>query len=143
MSKIKQWFKNIHRICVWIPILWNDRDWDYAYILDILKFKISRNRSYLEKYGIGLDKDKHIKQMKTVECLIERLTSPYCMAEYDEHFKKWGYANDLMLLVINNKRTKQESDEFKRIVDKEEYMWQQDFKYLNSILNKHLRKWWD
>ena len=37
MKKIWNRIKNIIR---WIPVLWNDRDWDYHYTFEILKTKL-------------------------------------------------------------------------------------------------------
>jgi hypothetical protein len=36
MYKIKQFFRNIHNLIRWFPIIWKDRDWDDHFIFEIL-----------------------------------------------------------------------------------------------------------
>src|SRR3990172_2873091 len=42
-TRIVRKVKNIVR---WIPILWNDADWDYGHLYDIMEFKIRNMREH-------------------------------------------------------------------------------------------------
>lgn len=32
----------VRRVCRWLPVLWGDRDWDQAYLVRVLEFKLLR-----------------------------------------------------------------------------------------------------
>ena len=42
-------YRRIKRFIIWFPIIWKDEDWDSAYLLEIIRFKISRMRREIEK----------------------------------------------------------------------------------------------
>jgi len=57
--KLYRWFlwdvKHIHKttwigiknLWKWLPIVWKDRDWDYYYIFQVLKFKLEKQAKHL------------------------------------------------------------------------------------------------
>lgn len=145
MRKLKNVFFNIKRIIKWLPILWKDRDWDYSFILIILQFKIRQNRKYISKYGLAANKDKIIKEMKTVENLLERLADcqKYTEKDFRQHYSKWKRDSSDLVNNLLIPPSEQEYKEFKILIDKEIYMWNQDMDYTFKMLKKHLRNWWD
>ena len=38
---IKQFTHNIHNLIYWFPIIWNDYDWDYIFMLKIMRHKLN------------------------------------------------------------------------------------------------------
>jgi hypothetical protein len=67
---ISRFFK---RLLVWIPILWNDHDWDYTYLFIMMEKKLSLMREYHETKGLSMDRQKIAKQIKTCEVLLKRI----------------------------------------------------------------------
>jgi len=41
--------KRIINVLRWLPILWKDRDWDYCFLVVILKTKLTHMKKYMEK----------------------------------------------------------------------------------------------
>jgi hypothetical protein len=90
-SAAREFFYNIKRIIEWIPILWNDRDWDYGYLLLILEFKLKRMRLNITRGGIGQNATRTGKQIAYAEFLIRRLREDnYLQEEMKQHEAKWG-----------------------------------------------------
>lgn len=47
--RVKRFIGKIAKICAYIPVLWNDEDWDYSYLLDLIKFKLNRMKNTIYK----------------------------------------------------------------------------------------------
>jgi hypothetical protein len=54
IQEIKDFFRRIFRILAWLPVIWNDRDWDYNYLLTIISFKLKRLGDTIDKNAIIL-----------------------------------------------------------------------------------------
>lgn len=140
-------YENCERMVQWFPILWKDRNWDDSYILNILQHKIRFTREVVSEHGYYVDSRKYARQMKVAELLLERLqdSNKYVEKDWEDHFKLYPRR-----IYLNNSNEdisfpaqddKQYSKNVRRMMDKEEYMWNQDFKYLCEYMRKHLRKW--
>ena len=143
------------------PLLWNDRDYDYNYILLMLKYKISRTRKCILTNDIIVNNKKYAKQMKVVEDIIDRITeSPYHDEAFVEMEAKWGkniwfeqsrLFHDCKHSVRMMSRYEKENGSNKKLVrrdvvkayKKETRLEQKDWNKLWKLLNKNLRFWWD
>lgn len=59
LFKIKNFFANVKNVFRWLPIIWKDRDYDWAYILIILQFKLKnlKERYESEELYVGQERD--------------------------------------------------------------------------------------
>jgi len=82
-------------ILAYAPILWEDFDWDHAFLLNLMAFKMRRMAKYHRKHGITADKDRTAEQLETCTALCQRL------ADDDYSFTKdrKGPDRDLELLT--------------------------------------------
>ena len=62
-------------------ILKNDEDWDWAYILRLLKYKLERTRKCISANAIIRDAPKVARQIRQVEVLLGRV-------EEDKYFEQ-------------------------------------------------------
>jgi hypothetical protein len=82
----------IIKIAQWIPILWNDYDWDYGYFLDILKFKLKRMQKALAN-GHAVDEHNSAKasEIQEVLDLLDQIKeNEFCKQEWAIHELKYG-----------------------------------------------------
>ena len=47
MYKIKRFFKKLIKLVKAIPLIWNDEDWDYDYLLLLMQWKLSNMENFL------------------------------------------------------------------------------------------------
>lgn len=155
---IKSFFTGLSNLWKWKSVIWHDRDFDYVYLLVILKFKIEKMielYNYRDRY-VGQEKDK--QKLKLCSNLLDRLIKN----DYQEntmiyHDKKWGEINfvwvkcedsDNYRLITNRKNTtdknkrEREREEFLKLMRHSVYMESQDIEYLFNTMKKHLRSWW-
>lgn len=161
---VKRFLKKTGRFFVKIvrysKILWNDEDYDHAYILKLLQHKIKLTREHITQHGIVQDAPIIAKQMRYAEFLIQRLLDDnYREDLQNAHNNKWG---DIIQYcdppepgksyrkyhVIRKNATTpeleaQERSEQMTIYDAQENTRQKDFDRLFRHLRLYIQRWWD
>jgi hypothetical protein len=138
--KVKYWFLDkwyyitnpfyrIYRILSWIPILWDNYDWDWTRIFAVLEFKLRRTEKCL-RAGHHLHRDRDANQVLEVAILCKRMRGDYFDYNNEDkfipHLKPW---------LLNN-------GEFNSC-KYEDYMFNQDLERFCLLLRKYVRNWWD
>lgn len=66
-----KWFDNLRRIAAWMPLLWRDRDWDEAFLVKIVQFKLARMAKSLEN-GSSVTGPKDARRIRIVIAHFDR-----------------------------------------------------------------------
>ena len=126
--KLYRWFlwdvKHVHKtvwigiknLWRWFPIIWKDRDWDYYYIFQVLKFKLEKQAKHLNKYG----SERDAELMMTCVRLINKLQNE----EYYEAYYDSKPMNNEMMHKCQAQHNKAKH-------------------LLFHILNERIDSWWD
>jgi hypothetical protein len=92
LYKIKQFFRNIHNIYRWFPIIWKDRDWDDHFIWEILKFKLTNQAKYIGHHNRHTSAKRDAQIMNTCVKLIDKIQNEYYNSEYiDYHNNRFHF----------------------------------------------------
>lgn len=119
--RVKQFFRNIHRVLYWLPIIWKDRYWDWSFLFTIIKHKMEYNAERFEKHGMHVGSKEDARKMRICCILLDRIIKQdYCVGRYEAPTKWW-----------------------KGPTEYKSYMTNQDVQLFTKILNKHFRGWWD
>lgn len=150
-------------ICSYIPVLWNDRDWDWVFVLLLLQHKLKRMESKFRN-GCHVGCEKTADKMKQCIELIERIVNnDYGQEAKAEFKKKWGELRDNSVLCqddefegqkvyewdlqYENEKTPEDSKqcykESLEIYKLEAQQANRDMKLLFYILRRNLKRWWD
>lgn len=139
-------FYKIRRILQWIPILWRDEDWDFDYILRILRYKLSRTRETIISNNIIAEADQVAAEIRMAEQILERLEkNDYAEDLYAAIERDFG-EHDLKRLTrtgVNDEN----SDEYRRRIVEASNAAQKARDADLDLLFRHLREriefWWD
>jgi hypothetical protein len=145
----------------WLPIVWRDRDWDKHYIMEVLIFKLKKNRQYSIDHGHVVN-DEQIRTMTECIELLEKVHNEFDNYEepaYLKHQEKWGKTEhyfvpcedrpDMYELKDRNderyteEEVKQKNHEFiisSRIAHQKR---QRDFEVAMEIFVSNFDSWWD
>lgn len=74
--------KNLWR---WLPIIWNDKDYDDHFIFKILKFKIKNTADYIEQRQWFVGYEHEVARMRLCVKLINLIQEEYYGMEYMDH----------------------------------------------------------
>ena len=146
--------RRLKNVWDYAKLAWNDADWDYIYLLNMLKFKIDRMEKTIRKYDRHIDTQDYCDQMKIVsECLnfvIEDRTNLLMKEEIDNKFLNEESIENWLTNLRKNKIVEMDKQGKKNVYfisetsdteDSEEY--RQEFKrlshYYDSLKTAHLR----
>ena len=154
--KLRNGIRNLIR---WFPIIWNDGDWDYHFLLRVLRFKLQDLQG-----GIS-SRNRHVgcqRQMQRIDLCIKLLNrllaDNYHELAFASHDRKWGKPefswkampnNDMEELemhraaVITEKDENQQRKEYRRWAEHWRQLERQDIEMLFSTMAKYIQYWWD
>lgn len=96
MSKIRYWVKRklwqIKNVIKWLPIIWNQFDFDYRYAIDVFKFQLQKTSDYLnsDKAYTKCAKNNS-KRLQTIINLMDKVYDEYYgTMHYDELRDMYG-----------------------------------------------------
>lgn len=141
-------YRKLSNIVRWIPILWQDVDWDYSSLYSVIHAKIKFMRQAHEKDHHHVDWEAVVAQMQTAEdCLSRLIDENYAMSLWDEHHKKFPRRREWIDLPDGNKQMVAMSDEqhldFIKVCNEEDALRQSDLDTFASTFVKYVRHWWD
>lgn len=165
----KSLWRKLKKTIQYLPTIWQNEDWDGFYILDLLKYKLSRiERRFSNpiKYNVmeyvGMKND--IKYIRICQILIDCINAEnYDLLDREKHENKWGstsfifneldkkdssgqklYSLDLQYQKEYTKEEKnQEKEESIAISQNNEAMKQKHLDLLFNILRNRIELWWD
>lgn len=159
MYKMKIFFEKIIKIFKYIVLLWHDEDWDYAYLLYIIEFKLKRMKNNLNEYYI----DGHGKRIEVSKQIDKTLGA---INKYNNEYELFPMIDPEELYNIemfwkrnSNRNTSSMCYMFedgKEVPENHEFFEYKN-KYINRIYNwknaawnrifdtikKHGQYWWD
>lgn len=164
MKKIKRFFQNILRVIEWAPVIWKDRDWDYAFVDDILLYKYKRLYKQLQKDSKFVHYEKRqLQSLRILIKLLERVTKEFF---YDDllggqkkftvgvnyrHVLKedtngffvmsWEYLKDGKW-VKNEELAEQHHSEILAMTKRIDLLQQRDRRLADALVANYSNSWW-
>lgn len=87
----KNFVRGIQNLWRWAPTIWRDRDWDHAFIYDILAKKLEFQAKYISDRDFHTEAKRDAERMRLVVRLIELQSQDFYATEYldYEESKQW------------------------------------------------------
>jgi len=165
MYRIKQFFRRIHNLYRWFPIIWKDQDWDDHYIWEIFKFKLTNQADYISFHDRYTRAQHDAKMIRLCVKLMKKIQDEYYEMEYIDYeetkfeFKPSDRCEDcseLEIITINDSLDqyfKKYPLIYKQIEDKSNrrrtamkmgYInHKRAKKLLFKTLEENIERWWD
>ena len=141
---------NISRLIYWIPKIWRDRDWDSAYLYEMMRYKLIRMRDEIQNSASHTSWERDVQNMTVAIELLNRLDNTGYNDYYsDMHNVKLYYCLDCTVTAEKEffdfigKRCTECSNKWKSAYLVSQKHENADFSYLWEIMRKHSRQWWN
>lgn len=140
------------RLLSWVPVLWDDVDFDYSGIYHILYFKLKSMHEEQSTNSHHVDSGRTCAEMAVARDCAHRLwKDSYLSAEWEAHYTRWPSMFDRRSEWIHlpngsvqmPNMKEQESENFTRLADEEERLRRADMDQLSKSLATQIRGWWD
>lgn len=151
--------KRIKRLLDWIPVIWNDYDWDYHSLYVIMRKKLSRMEDAIRD-GLAIDSEQTADGIHFAVMLLDRLIAcDYLKNALIPHKRKWGELGDMITKEIDNgllewignkweyadteEKELQAEEEFRLAGKHSDWMEERDKNILFEHISKNITRWWD
>jgi hypothetical protein len=160
LSKKERKKRDKKRLKKYSEFLRKNYDWDYNYIIDLLRYKIKRVRKYIRKHDI-IEKqtlDEIVSQMTETEQLLERVVSYDYGSDLEREFiEKFGgkiryntkFKKNHVLEIerdyseINENQIEEAKKEFEQMHEREFELRKADLKKAFDLMTENIWGWWD
>lgn len=162
--RVYDFYKRLKNLFVWFKIIWNDKDWDSVYLMEIFKFKMERMLKYFEEGDSILAESERQRVIEGLRTSIKLIQKAIIDEEYSYEFVReiesiYGERNFVFKDIEENPNLKSLEIEWK--VDyTEEQIKELEEKINNAyrkgsekqkkaqeltfkFINHRFREWWD
>jgi hypothetical protein len=159
----RKW-RQIKNVINWIPVVWNQFDFDYRYSLEVFKHQLLKQAKFMESdRAIGANSKIDAEKIRMVVRLMDKVYDEDYACEYQDRLKQ-AYGDDVMdweFLDIPDKpgyselKWKYEVDEKYKLlrdeIESNKEKWfreshekqERAHKLLYTLLEFYIRRWWD
>lgn len=134
--RIKRFFYSILNIAKWSKVLWNEQDWDYGFLLDIIQYKLKKMEKYFSTADICTSEtyDEILDSLRICIKSLEKIINEDSFNEFHNNLPDHTYGKEyteverkLFTEAVDNytKKEKELNDEF------------------FDTMKENFRKWWD
>lgn len=84
--------RRLKNLVYWFPVIWRDRDWDYGFLLKLIRHKLAAmERCFASADAVSADAGKLASDMHdVVTCLDKYLADDFCAERFAAHVERWG-----------------------------------------------------
>ena len=146
-------FKTIKNVIKWWPILKEDQDWDYSYLLKVIEFKLNNMATFFESDGAWTEGASDMaKEMRLCAHHLNRLIEDnfFDFDSLDEKWGKWNWDTSkegAFSIKRPNVITDEDEIEFDKDIRKafadEAESKQQTLNNFCQLLKDKIWNWWD
>ena len=164
VRSLRSFFQNILRVFEWAPVIWKDRDWDYAFVDNILLYKYKRLYKQLHKDSKFVQYEKRqLQSLRILIKLLERITTDFFYDDLLEDHKKfvfnvnyrqilkensdgffvmsWEYLKDGVWVKSVELET-QHHKEIMLMTKRTDLLRQRDRRLADTMVTKYSGSWW-
>jgi hypothetical protein len=130
---------NIKNIFQWSKILWNNFDWDYRFLLDIIQYKLERMNDYFSNANITTE-ETYKEMINGIQSCLDAchhlISRDFESDLIDNHYNKFPFSLDK---GFSDEQRKSFDEMLKTTAEKEKKFSAQLF----DGIRDNYKKWWD
>jgi len=144
-----RWLRDIRNgtrnLWIWLPVIWRQRDWDFAYLYDVVYFKLKLMEKELRECTFVVGSSKEALNIRICMTLLKRIQEGNYL---EEEFDVWHKENPLRFVKQADgsskvvRTTEKQSKIFRRLIERETQLRKQDCDLFFKIFRGHHQRWW-
>ena len=155
----RNFFRYITKMFAYGQHLWHDFDFDWVYLLKVMKFKLERMAKAFDN-GMTVSAPKRAKEIRHTIAVLDRIInddySELGNRKLEEKYGKseWQFIpiedSKYSELIIDREGARKgtpeyeaERKEFRKVIENAERQKKADIDYVFRYIAKHLQSWWD
>ena len=157
---MKKFFRRVKRVIDFLPMIWQGRDYDYRYAVELFQYQLKRTADFMESdKALTIDADVRAKRIRTAVELLEKVYEEEYGCEYQDKMKelygedvlKWGFEDtgdgDGSSYLRYEFEKWDNAEEVQKMMNKL-FLESQDkqdraHKLVWKFIEHNIRQWWD
>ncbi len=147
------------KLFIYLPLLWNDRDWDHSYLLRLMEVKLSLMAEHFKEHDMHVGSQKYARQMRVASALckrireddyaslpLKRLEEVYGELQFNSEPTDNPHANRL---IVDRLKARVGTDAYDEVTEKERRIFDHarnqlkaDKEYLFNLMKNKIDHWW-
>ena len=157
---MKRFFRRVRRVVDFLPMIWQGRDYDYRYAVELFQYQLKRTADFMESdKALTMDADVRAKRIRTAVELLEKVYEEEYGCEYQDKMKelygedvrKWWFEDtgdgDGSSYLRYEFEKWDNAEEVQKMMNKlfSESQDKQDraHKLVWKFIEHNIRQWWD
>lgn len=158
--KIKRVIRKLKNLWYWLPVIWNDQQWDHYYLYKVLAHKLRAMQRFFESdRAVAMNGKDMAEQIQVCADAAQRLwKDKYLSQALETHKVKWGYPDFVFNPISDelyewhsmwyeNASNYEENDladrEFGQACKRAELKRDKDRYVLFNTMRNKTEEWWD
>lgn len=140
--RIRKFFRSLVRTIQYIPVVWGNEDWDWAWLFVLMEYKFLRmERAHLKDPYHGDSKYRYARQLRVCRVLLKRIRQDdYCDKAYETYHEKWDRKGPFLEWLNNMSEAQQK--ELRLIHLMQEQAKKRDEDLFFKTFQKFYAFWW-
>jgi hypothetical protein len=160
LNKLRGFCKRVRRSWDYAVLGWSNYDFDYGYLLAVLRFKLERMHKFLSGPDAIATHDKPaLQSLRLAARLAKKLETDEYIFFVDRHNEKWKHVPThehieptpderkagigMISRPIRTPETAAARTEYIRAVEDDQKIRARDLRWLFSIIEEYHTRWWD
>jgi hypothetical protein len=156
---IKQFVHHVKNLIYWFPVIWNDYDWDYIFMLKIMRHKLNNMQNFFNSKDTHvLDAEDYAKEISEIMVRLDRIIgATHLETELETFYVKYpdfDFAKSLEnsfvecedhpgMLEYKSDMTEDQEELFMACSKKSNEKEQEDYEYVFNTLRDRIQHYWD
>lgn len=148
-------FRKLKKLKYWLPVIWQDHDWDHYYFVKMLRHKlISMLNFYTSDQAWCSDAEEISNQIHECVIILDRIIEDnYNKIAWIRHDLTWGelelgkdekgYPIFTRKHAITDELRETEKKRFMTLCEQEDKLRKEDIKKLFELIGENFENWWD
>ena len=151
----------VQNLIAYFPLIWQDRNWDYRFLYEMMNKKLERMEHNIRTYGHHVNSIKDANQIKECHEIIKRqMEDDYYGIYFEKEFvEKWGESDSFFTRVKDRDNLCQWNHDYEKaktaldkeiaqkewfeLIKKAEVIKQKEKRKLFRIMSSRIEHWWD
>ena len=131
---IIKFFKKVFKVLQYIPVIWNNEDWDFDYILTLLRYKLVRTRDRIHSDNVICPEEARDIYIQINQAI-----------DHIDRYREGGYEEfdvDFSLTPLGS-LTKEQQEKLYEVSMKRSDYEQEQWNLIWDTIKKYGQGWWD
>lgn len=131
-----RYVRKVKKLIDWFPLIWKDEDWDYAYLLTLIGYKLKRMRECIHSNDVIAHAENVANEILEAEIMIRNIADDPD-DEWSLHYNQWHSCKSSVSEPC------QAEGECRKTLELSAKRSEKNWHKLWKHLDKYSQGWWD